>query len=197
MVTKTAGCGSLLRGVEEAEASNFKTEKLKVVWEFRCGDFPALLQSVVTNPKWQIRQVRTPYFLMLFRRPKIRRCGPLPVFENLSRALEPGSSMRAHDLFPQHDRSARRCCWQGFFVGTGHATGTKEETTVAANAPGLISEPLGLRWLGTRCMRSDSAEPLYENVYRRVRKFPRWRPLEAVAGTPAIFSRVIKQFNSK
>jgi hypothetical protein len=56
----------------------------------------------------------------------------------------------------------------GFFVGAGTATGTKEETTVAANDLSLIAEPLGQRWL-ERAMRSDSAEPLREPVYSRGR----------------------------
>jgi hypothetical protein len=54
----------------------------------------------------------------------------------------------------------------GFFVGVGHATGSKEETTVAANTLELISEPLNARWL-ERALRSDSAEPLNLPVYTR------------------------------
>jgi hypothetical protein len=53
----------------------------------------------------------------------------------------------------------------GFFVGVGHATGEKEETTIAANDLSLISEPLDLRWL-ERARRSHSAEPMTEPVYR-------------------------------
>ena len=54
----------------------------------------------------------------------------------------------------------------GFYVGVGHATGEKEETTIAANTPGLIAEPLDRRWL-QRAHRSTSAEPLWEPVYRQ------------------------------
>ena len=54
----------------------------------------------------------------------------------------------------------------GFFVGVGHATGTKEETTIAANDLSLIAEPLNSRWLA-RAARSDSAEPLRGPVYSR------------------------------
>jgi hypothetical protein len=53
----------------------------------------------------------------------------------------------------------------GFFVGVGHATGEKEETTIAANDLSLISEPLDRCWL-ERAKRSHRAEPLFENVYR-------------------------------
>ena len=54
----------------------------------------------------------------------------------------------------------------GFFVGVGHATGEKEETTIAANAPELLDEPLPKAWL-QRVRKSRSAEPLREPVYRQ------------------------------
>ena len=52
----------------------------------------------------------------------------------------------------------------GFFVGVGHATGEKEETTIAANTLDLLTEPLDRRWLD-RARRSHSAEPLVDSVY--------------------------------
>jgi hypothetical protein len=52
----------------------------------------------------------------------------------------------------------------GFFVGTGDATGEKEETTVAANLPELAPSPLGADWLA-RAKRSNSAEPLNAPEY--------------------------------
>ena len=54
----------------------------------------------------------------------------------------------------------------GFFVGAGHATGEKEETTIAANTVELLDEPLSRDWL-QRASRSRSAEPLWEPVYRQ------------------------------
>lgn len=54
----------------------------------------------------------------------------------------------------------------GFFVGAGHATGEKEETTIAANSMNLISEPLDRTWL-KRARNSTSGEPLWEPVYRQ------------------------------
>jgi hypothetical protein len=54
----------------------------------------------------------------------------------------------------------------GFFVGAGHATGEKEETTIASNARELVAEPLGARWL-ERARHSTSAEPMHEPVYRQ------------------------------
>ena len=53
----------------------------------------------------------------------------------------------------------------GFFVGVGHATGKKEETTIAANLMSLIEQPLDQRWLD-RARRSHSAEPMIESIYR-------------------------------
>ena len=46
----------------------------------------------------------------------------------------------------------------GFHVGRGHATGEKEETTIAANGPGLLLEPLDAAWLG-RVRRSTRSAP--------------------------------------
>src|SRR6185503_17529703 len=54
----------------------------------------------------------------------------------------------------------------GFYVGVGHATGEKEETTIAANTLELIREPLDKNWL-TRARHSTSAEPMWEPVYRQ------------------------------
>ena len=54
----------------------------------------------------------------------------------------------------------------GFFVGVGHPTGEKEETTIAANDVKMLAEPLDRKWLaGVR--RSSSAEPLWTPAYRQ------------------------------
>ena len=66
----------------------------------------------------------------------------------------------------------------GFFVGVGHATGEKDETTIAANTIELIDEPLDRRWLA-RARRSSSAEPLVEPTYRQARLSPEtWERLQ-------------------
>ena len=54
----------------------------------------------------------------------------------------------------------------GFFVGVGHPSGLKEETTVAANRLDLLDEPLDRCWL-ERAKCSHSAEPLSGPVYRQ------------------------------
>lgn len=67
----------------------------------------------------------------------------------------------------------------GFYVGVGHATGEKEETTIAANSMTLIGEPLDLKWLA-RAHRSTSAEPLWTPEYRQAKMSEQtWEKLRA------------------
>ena len=54
----------------------------------------------------------------------------------------------------------------GFHVGSGNATGEKEETTIASTHPAWIERPLDRAWL-RRALRSTSAEPLRSPVYRQ------------------------------
>jgi hypothetical protein len=53
----------------------------------------------------------------------------------------------------------------GFFVGCGHATGEKDETTIASNDLALLEEPLDAAWL-QRVHRSTNAAPLRPDVSR-------------------------------
>jgi hypothetical protein len=88
----------------------------------------------------------------------------LPLFTNLFQLLDPQRPC----ALPTYSRSTIlrvTLLLAGFFVGVGHATGDKEETTIAANDLNLISEPLDRRWL-ERAKRSHSAEPMVEVVYR-------------------------------
>jgi hypothetical protein len=64
----------------------------------------------------------------------------------------------------------------GFFVGTGHATGEKEETTIAANTLTLIDEPLDGRWL-QRARNSTSAQPLSSEYRQLPLARPTWERL--------------------
>jgi hypothetical protein len=89
----------------------------------------------------------------------------LPVFQDLFHQLDPQRSC-ALTTYSRSTLLRTTLLLAGFFVGTGHATGMKEETTVAANSLELISEPLGSRWL-ERALRSHSAEPLREAAYSR------------------------------
>jgi hypothetical protein len=88
----------------------------------------------------------------------------LPLFAGLFQLLDPQRPC----ALPTYSRSTIlrvTLLLAGFFVGVGHATGEKEETTIAANDLSLIAEPLDHRWL-ERASRSHSAEPMVEPVYR-------------------------------
>jgi hypothetical protein len=54
----------------------------------------------------------------------------------------------------------------GWFVGTGVATGEKEETTIAANRPSLLEKPLDAAWL-SRVRSSTNSSPLRGRNYER------------------------------
>jgi hypothetical protein len=54
----------------------------------------------------------------------------------------------------------------GWFVGTGVPTGEKEETTIAANRPGLLEKPLDGAWL-SRVRSSTNSSPLRGRNYER------------------------------
>ncbi len=93
-----------------------------------------------------------------------------PLFANLYRLLDPQRPC-ALATYSRSTLLRATLLVAGFFVGAGHATGEKEETTIAANTLALIAEPLDRRWLG-RARRSTSAEPLAEPAYRQARLSP-------------------------
>jgi hypothetical protein len=89
----------------------------------------------------------------------------LPLFESMFRILAPDRPC----AMPSYSRSTLlrvTILNAGFFVWTGHATGEKEVTTLAANVMDLIENPLDKTWL-RRARNSTSAEPLWEPVYRQ------------------------------
>ncbi len=79
----------------------------------------------------------------------------LPLFSELFRALDPQRSCALAN-YTRSTLARMAMLLGGFFVGVGHATGFKEETTVAANALDLLAEPLDRRWF-ERALRSHSA----------------------------------------
>ena len=132
-----------------------------VNWEFYHGDFPAWLVS-----KNGGRALAPPHVILFDAYSPARNPAmwTLPLFANLFRQLDPSRPC----AMPTYSRSTilrTTLLLAGFFVGVGHATGEKEETTIAANDLSLLAEPLGRRWL-ERARRSHSAEPLVEPVYR-------------------------------
>jgi hypothetical protein len=88
-----------------------------------------------------------------------------PLFADVFKLLDPARPC----AMPTYSRSTMlrvSLLLAGFYVGAGHATGEKEETTIAANTLDLISEPLDRVWL-QRARNSTSAEPMWEPVYRQ------------------------------
>jgi S-adenosyl-L-methionine-dependent methyltransferase len=140
----------------------FENGKLKVNWEFHLSDFPSLLDS-----KSGGRAPAPPHaiFYDAFSPAKNPAMWTLPVFENLFHAFDPARPC-ALTTYSRSTLIRATLLLAGFYVGVGHATGMKEETTIAANALDLIAEPLDVRWL-ERASRSDSAEPLLAPVYSR------------------------------
>lgn len=165
---------------------SFQDGPQAVNWEFRLGDFPALLAQALERrlqaaepssgkplppeggvPKPARAGFGAPPHAILFdayspaRNPAM---WTLPLFTNLFQLLDPQRPC----ALPTYSRSTIMrvtLLLAGFYVGVGHATGEKTETTIAANTPELLSEPLDRRWL-ERAHRSHSAEPMREAVYR-------------------------------
>jgi hypothetical protein len=141
-----------------------------VEWEFHHGDFPTWVAQV---PAAGGLIAAPPPHAILFdayspaRNPAM---WTLPLFSNLFQRLDPQRPC----ALPTYSRSTIlrvTLLVAGFYVGVGHPTGEKEETTIAANKLDLITEPLNARWL-ERALRSDSAEPLREPVYSRASLTP-------------------------
>jgi hypothetical protein len=128
------------------------------------------------------RRRRTRFFTIHFRRQRIRRCGHCRSFKSPS-AVGGWATVRAGHVFAQHHAAGDVVAGR-VFVGVGHATGEKEETTIAANTLELIDEPLRADWLA-RVRRSTSAEPLVKRSYRQLRLSP-----ESYARLEAILSSI-------
>ena len=83
-------------------------------------------------------------------------------------ATHMGSGVTSIDRLPSPGSGTTPRTGPRTSAAVGHATGEKEETTIAANTLTLIDEPLEASWL-QRVRRSTSAEPLREPVYRQAR----------------------------
>jgi hypothetical protein len=129
-------------------------------WELRLGDFPGLLQNRASPSP-------APHAILFdaFSPAKNPAMWTASLFSDLHRCLDPTRPC----AMPTYSRSTMlrvTLLLAGFFVGAGHATGEKEETTIAANTLELLDEPLSRDWL-ERARRSRSAEPLWTPVYRQ------------------------------
>lgn len=141
--------------------ARFRVGSCSIQWNVHLTDFPSLL----ADPAAQ--QLAKPHLVMFdaFSPAKNPAMWTLELFTNLFELLDP----RCPCVLPTYSRSTLlrvTLLLAGFFVGIGHATGEKEETTIAANTLDLIEEPLDQRWL-QRVQRSSSAQPLLEPIYRQ------------------------------
>src|SRR5476651_2294 len=151
----------------------FQDGAQSVDWEFHLGDFPKWLERRAPARQRLSEKIQhaelvlgAPHAILFDAYSPARNPAmwTLPLFTNLFRLLDPQRPC----ALPTYSRSTIlrvTLLLAGFFVGVGHATGEKEETTIAANDFNLISEPLDRRWLD-RARRSHSAEPMMEAVYR-------------------------------
>ncbi len=158
---------------------SFVDGRQSVAWELHQADFPTLLAQWISGAPLH-RLLPPPHAILFdaFSPATNPAMWTLPLFSNLFRLLDPQRSC----AMPTYSRSTMlrvTLLLAGFFVGAGHATGEKEETTIAANTLDLLDEPLARRWLA-RARRSTSAEPLREPVYRQARMSPAtWEKLQA------------------
>jgi hypothetical protein len=137
----------------------FRNGAQPVLWEMQLGDFPDFLRRAPSVP--------TPHAILFdaFSPAKNPAMWSAPFFADLYRWLDPGRPC----AMPTYSRSTMlrvTLLLAGFFVGIGHATGEKEETTLAANTLALLDQPLPRSWL-RRARHSKSAEPMRESVYRQ------------------------------
>ncbi len=152
---------------------SFKDSQQTVRWDVHLADFPALLAQPTAG------KLAKPHTVMFdaFSPATNPAMWTLPLFASLYGLLDPSRPC----ALPTYSRSTMlraTLLLAGFFVGVGHATGEKEETTIAANSLALIDEPLDRRWL-QRAHRSTSAEPMREPVYRQARLSPdTWEKLQ-------------------
>ena len=132
----------------------FQDSAQTVNWELQLGDFPTFL----FNSKLKIQNSKlaiAPHAILFdaFSPAKNPAMWTLPLFTNLFQLLDPQRPC----ALPTYSRSTIlrvTLLLAGFFVGVGHATGEKEETTIAANDLSLISEPLDCRWLDPPAVRT-------------------------------------------
>ena len=145
----------------EKGETNFCRGNQKVRWQSHLADFPKFIREAFAET------LAKPHAIMFdaFSPAKNPEMWTQPLFRRIFQLLDP---VRPCAL-PTYSRSTLlrvTLLLAGFFVGAGHATGEKEETTIAANTLALLEDPLPVSWL-ERIARSTSAEPLWEPVYRQ------------------------------
>jgi tRNA U34 5-methylaminomethyl-2-thiouridine-forming methyltransferase MnmC len=167
------------RTLLEKHSVQFTDGARELNWQFHLGDFPTLLaNSQLSTPNSQFSPAPHAILFDAFSPAKNPAMWTLPLFTQLFATLDPQRPC----ALPTYSRSTIMrvtLLLAGFYVGVGHATGEKEETTIAANSLSLLAEPLDLKWLD-RARRSHSAEPMREPTYKIAPLSPEsWAQLQA------------------
>jgi tRNA U34 5-methylaminomethyl-2-thiouridine-forming methyltransferase MnmC len=168
-----AGYESQLEQLISNHAASFREANQQVHWDVHLADFPSLLSAPEAS------RFDKPHAIMFdaFSPATNPAMWTQPVFANIFKLLDPARPC-ALTTYSRSTMFRVTLLLAGFFVGVGHATGEKDETTIAANNLDLIAEPLDRRWLG-RVRRSSSAEPLWEPAYRQARlSLETWETLQ-------------------
>jgi tRNA U34 5-methylaminomethyl-2-thiouridine-forming methyltransferase MnmC len=158
----------------QARKVRFQNDRQSIEWELHLADFPTLL----TQPA--APQLPKPHAILFdaFSPAKNPAMWTPSLFTNLFHLLDPARPC----ALPTYSRSTMlrvTLLLAGFYVGVGHATGEKEETTLAANSLALLTEPLPRKWL-ERARVSYSAEPMWDAIYRQAPLSPdSWARLQA------------------
>jgi len=155
------GYESFVTQILAGRRASFRVGSCAVQWEVCLADFPQRLAEAPTQ-QWGKPRV------ILFdpwSPAKNPAMWTAPLFADLYRHLDPAIPCS----LATYSRSTMvrvALLLAGFWVGAGVPTGSKEETTLAANRPELIRAPLDGRWL-ERVRRSGAAEPMWQPVYRQ------------------------------
>jgi S-adenosyl-L-methionine-dependent methyltransferase len=171
-----AGYESALAELIKSHSVKFGDDWLQVEWRLVPGDFPAWLERFVGRdalPRGQAdqqvgpAQIPSPHAILFdpYSPKKNPAMWTVPLFADLFRRLDPKRPCTLAN-YTRSTMARVTMLLGGFFVGVGHPSGLKEETTVAANRIDLLDEPLDRCWL-ERAKCSHSAEPLSGPVYRQ------------------------------
>jgi tRNA U34 5-methylaminomethyl-2-thiouridine-forming methyltransferase MnmC len=173
-----AGYESALAELIKNHSVKFGDDWLQVEWTLEPGDFPARLVSAREDARPTQNELAPPHAILFD--PHSPKKNPsmwtVPLFADLFQRLDPQRPC-ALATYTRSTMARVTMSLGGFFVGVGHPSGLKEETTVAANRLDLLDEPLERRWL-ERAKCSHSAEPLSGPVYRQAPLSPEtWEKL--------------------
>jgi len=152
------GREAFVRNFLERGFARVQIDRCILHWSLELGDFPAKLNSP------EIEDLPKPSAILFdaYSPAKNPAMWTQPLFARLFSLLNPEIPC----AMPTYSRSTMlrvSLLLAGFYVGVGHATGEKEETTISANSLSLVDEPLDEKWL-LRARKSTSAEPLWKQL---------------------------------